>query len=72
MKSFIGSFIGLVLSVSVGAESLLEGRVRLDSGTPAVGARVLLFDLADLRRGAIARAMTDGTGYFALPLSAGA
>ena len=37
MKSLIGSFIGLVLSVSVGAESLLEGQVRLSSGQPAAG-----------------------------------
>ena len=32
MKSCIGIFIGLLLSVSVSAESLLEGRVRLASG----------------------------------------
>ena len=37
MKSLIVSFIGLVLSVSVGAEPLLEGRVRLSSGQPAAG-----------------------------------
>ena len=70
MKAAIGCFIGLVLSVSVGAESLLEGRVRLDSGEPVADAQVRLFDLTDLRRGAIARAMTDGRGYFALPLAA--
>ena len=70
MKAAIGCFIGLVLSVSVGAESLLEGRVRLDSGEPVADAQVRLFDLTDLRRGAIARAMTDGRGYFALPLTA--
>ena len=29
-----------------------------------------IFDLSDLRQGAIARALTDGTGYFALPLAA--
>ena len=29
-----------------------------------------IFDLSDLRQGAIARAQTDGTGYFALPLAA--
>ena len=69
MKSFIGSFIGLVLSVSVGAESLLEGQVRLDSGSPAVGARVLLFDLTDLRAAPLA-ATTDGSGHFTLPLRA--
>ena len=70
MKSCIGIFIGLLLSVSVSAESLLEGRVRLESGQPVADAQVQLFDLTDLRQGAIARAMTDGTGYFALPLAA--
>ena len=70
MKSFIGCFIGLVLCVSVGAESILEGRVRLDSGEPVADAQVRIFDLTDLRQGAIVRAQTDGTGYFALPLAA--
>ena len=69
MKIAIGCFIGLMLSVSIGAESLLEGRVRLDSGEPIADAQVRLFDLTDLRRGAIARALTDDTGYFALPLA---
>ena len=45
MKPLIGSFIGLVLSVSVGAEPLLEGRVSLSSGQPAAGVQVRLFDL---------------------------
>ena len=40
MKSLIGSFIGLVLSVSVDAEPLLEGRVRLSSGQPATDATI--------------------------------
>ena len=44
--------------------------MRLESGQPVADAQVQLFDLTDLRRGAIARAMTDGTGYFALPLAA--
>ena len=70
MKSLISSLIGLALSVSVGAEPLLEGRVRLDSGEPVAEAQVRIFDMTDLQRGAIARAMTDGTGYFALPLAA--
>ena len=70
MKSCSGIFIGLLLSVSVSAESLLEGRVRLESGQPVADAQVQLFDLTNLRQGAIARAMTDGTGYFALPLAA--
>ncbi|MCY4603896.1 MAG: leucine-rich repeat domain-containing protein, partial [Gemmatimonadetes bacterium] len=70
MKSLIGVFIGLLLSVSVGAEPLIEGRVRLDSGESVADAQVQIFDLADLRRGAIVRATTDATGYFALPLAA--
>ena len=70
MKATIGCLIGLVLGVSVSAEPLLEGRVRLESGEPVADAQVRLFDLTDLRQGAIARALTDGTGYFALPLAA--
>ena len=70
MKAVIGCLIGLVFVVSVSAEPLLEGRVRLESGEPVADAQVRLFDLSDLRQGAIARAMTDGTGYFALPLAA--
>ena len=70
MKVALGSFIGLVLSVSVGAEPLLEGRVRLDSGEPVADAQVRIFDLSDLRQGPLVRAQTDGTGYFALPLAA--
>ena len=66
MKSLIGGFIGLLLSVHVGAEPLLEGRVRLSSGQPAVGVQVRLFDLTDLRRSV--GTTTDAAGYFALPL----
>ena len=70
MKVAIGCLIGLVFIVSVSAESLLEGRVRLESGEPVADAQVRIFDMTDLRQGAIARALTDGTGYFALPLAA--
>ena len=70
MKAAIGCLIGLVFIVSASAEPLLEGRVRLESGQPVADAQVQLFDLTNLRQGAIARAMTDGTGYFALPLAA--
>ena len=66
MKSLIGSLIGLVLSVSVGAEPLLEGRVRLLSGQPAAGVQVRLFDWTDLRR--FVGTTTDAAGYFALSL----
>ena len=68
MKFLVSSLIGLVLSVSVNAESLLEGRVRLSSGEPAAGVQVRLFDLTDLRRSV--GTMTDETGHFALPLRA--
>ena len=61
-------FIGLVLSVSVGAEPFLEGRVWLSSGVPAAGVQVRLFDLTDLRR--FVGTTTDETGHFALPLRA--
>ena len=70
MKVAIGCLIGLVFVVSVSAEPLLEGRVRLESGESVADAQVRLFDMTDLRQGAIARALTDGTGYFALPLAA--
>ena len=70
MKSLLLSFLSLVLSESIGAEPLIEGRVRLDSGEPVADAQVRLFDMTDLQRGAIARALTDGTGYFALPWAA--
>ena len=66
MKSFIGCFIGLMLSVSVGAEPVLEGHVRLSSGEPVAGVQVRLFDLADLRRSV--GTTTDAVGYFALSL----
>ena len=70
MKAASGCLIGLVFVVAVSAEPLLEGQVRLESGEPVADAQVRLFDLSDLRRGAVARALTDGTGYFSLPLVA--
>ena len=70
MKALSGCLIGLVFIVSASAKPLLEGRVRLESGEPVADAQVRIFDLTNLRQGAIARAMTDGTGYFALPLAA--
>ena len=70
MKAANVCLIGLVFVVSASAEPLFEGRVRLASGEPVADAQVRLFDMTDLRQGAIARAVTDGTGYFALPLAA--
>ena len=68
MKSCISLLLVLVVSLSVGAEPLLEGRVRLSSGQPAAGVQVRLFDLADLR--SWVGATTDETGSFALPVGA--
>ena len=70
MKTVNVCLVGLVFVVCAWAEPLLEGTVRLESGEPVADAQVRIFDLSDLRQGAIARAMTDGTGYFALPLAA--
>ena len=69
MKAAIGWLIGLVFAVSASAEPLLEGRVRLESGEPVANAQVRIFDMTDLRQGAIARAMTDGTGVFCAAVS---
>ena len=68
MLPFITCLIGLVLSVGVSAEPLVEGRIRLSSGLPAVGVQVRLFDLSNLRQSV--GATTDATGYFALSLPA--
>ena len=68
MRTAIICIVGLALQVSLSAEPLLEGRVRLESGDPAVGAQVLLFDLADLRTAPVA-ATTDRSGQFTLPLA---
>ena len=68
MKTVIGCLVGLLSVLCAGAEPLLEGRVRRASGEPAA-AEVMLFDMSDLRRGPVARAATDGTGYFALRLA---
>ena len=70
MKTVIWCLIGLVFVVGASAESVLEGRVRLESGEAVAAAQVQIFDLTDLQRGAVAQAMTDGRGYFALSLAA--
>ena len=68
MKTLIGCFLGLALSISVSAEPLIEGQVSLSSGEPAAGVQVRLFDLADLRRSV--GATTDENGHFTLSLQA--
>ena len=68
VRAAIGLVLGLAFELSVWAEPHLVGRVRLESGEPAVGAQVLLFDLADLRAAPVA-ATTDRSGQFTLPLA---
>ena len=53
-------------SPSAAPQPLVEGWVRLGSGEPVVNAQVAIFDLANLRQGAVAYATTDAAGYFAL------
>ena len=60
------TLVGLVPGLPAGAESLVEGHVRLASGEPVSAAQVRLFGLTDLRQ--LAGTTTDETGYFALPL----
>ena len=50
-------------------ELLLEGRVRLDSGTPVSGVQVLLFDQAGLRAASLGARPRTGRGQFTLPLA---
>ena len=64
----------LALLVSVQASPVsppvISGQVRLSDGLPVAGAQVVLFDVADLSRGAVGQATTDEAGKFALPLAA--
>ena len=70
MKSLMVCLMGLMVFVQAGTvqQPTVSGQVRLSDGLPVVGAQVILFDLADLRRGVVAREMTDESGNFALPL----
>ena len=56
-------------SPSAAPQPLVEGWVRLGSGEPVVNAQVAIFDLANLRQGAVAYATTDAAGYFALSVA---
>ena len=71
MKFLMVCLMGLILAVQANTaqQSTVAGQVRLADGWPVAGAQVTLFDLANLHRGAVARAMTDESGYFALPLA---
>ena len=65
--------VGLLVSVDASPVSspVISGQVRLADGSPVAGAQVVLFDVADLRRGPVGKATTDEAGKFALPLAAG-
>ena len=65
--------VGLLVSVDASPVSspVISGHVRLPDGSPVAGAQVVLFDVADLSRGAVGQATTDEVGQFALPLAAG-
>ena len=71
MKFLMVFLMGLMLSVQANTtpQSTVSGQVRLADGRPVAEAQVTLFDLADLHQGAVARARTDASGYFALPLA---
>ena len=72
MKSLLVSLMGLMIFIQSDAtqQPTVLGHVRLSGGLPVAGAQVMLFDLSDLRRGAVARATTDEAGQFELPLVA--
>ena len=72
MKSLVACLMGLMIFIQSDAtqQPTVSGHVRLSSGLPVVGAQVMLFDVADLRRGVVAHATTDEAGQFALPLAA--
>ena len=73
MPFLIVCLVGLLVSVHASPVSppVVEGQVRLADGSPVAGAQVVLFDVADLRRGPVGKATTDEAGKFALPLAAG-
>ena len=71
MNSLVVFLIGLLTSISAASadKPTVLGQVRLVDGAAVAGAQVLLFDVADLRRGAVGRATTDADGQFALSLA---
>ena len=56
-------------SPSAAPQPLVEGWVRFGSGEPVVNAQVAIFDLVNLRQGAVAYATTDAVGYFVLSVA---
>ena len=72
MKFFAVCLIGLLASASTASadKPTVLGQVRLVDGAAVAGAQVLLFDVSDLRRGAVGQATTDEDGQFTLALGA--
>ena len=68
MKSLLVCLMGLLVSVQANPVSppMVSGQVRLADGSPVAGARVVLFDLADLHRGPVSYTLTDAAGQFVL------
>ncbi len=73
MPFLLIGLVGLLVSVYASPVSppMVAGQVRLANGSPVAGAQVVLFDVADLRRGRVGQATTDEAGQFALPLPTG-
>ena len=71
MKSLVVCLLSLLVSASTASAEAptVSGQVRLLDGSSVGGAQVLLFDVSDLRRGALGQATTDADGQFALPLA---
>ena len=71
MKSLAVCLVSLLASASTASAEAptVSGQVRLVDGSAVAGAQVMLFDVADLRRGALGQATTDADGQFALSLS---
>ena len=72
MEARAASFLGVIISLVAASPAAhatpeIEGRVRLTSGAPVVGAQVRLFDLDDLRAAPLA-VTTDASGRFRLSL----
>ena len=73
MQFLMVCLVGLLVSVQASPLSppVISGHVRLPDGSPVAGVQVVLFDVADLRRGPVGKATTDEAGAFALALAAG-
>ena len=72
MQFLMVCLLALLVSVQASPVSppVISGQVRLPDGSPVDGVQVVLFDVADLRRGPVGKATTDEAGQFALPLAA--